>query len=89
MALGASRPAILLHILRQGMLLVVIGIGIGLGLSLLLGRLLSKMLFGLSPADPVSLAGASFALIAIAALACYLPAFSASRLDPMRALREG
>jgi len=89
MALGASRPAILLHILRQGMLLVVIGIGIGLGLSLLLGRLFSKMLFGLSPADPVSLAGASFALIAIAALACYLPAFSASRLDPMRALREG
>jgi len=89
MALGASRPSILIHILRQGMLLVIIGIGIGLGLSLLIGRLFSKMLFGLSPADPVSLAGASFALIAIAALACYLPAFIASRLDPMRALREG
>ena len=89
MALGASRLAILRHILRQGMLLVVIGIGIGLGLSLLIGRLFSKMLFGLSPADPISLLGSSFALIAVAALACYLPAFTASRLDPMRALREG
>ena len=89
MALGASRSAILVHILRQGMLLVVIGIGIGLGLSLLVGRLFSKMLFGLSPADPLSLLGASAALIAVAALACYLPAFAASRLDPMRALREG
>lgn len=89
MALGASRPAILLHIIRQGMLLVLIGIGIGLGLSLLIGRLFSKMLFGLSPADPVSLLGASFVLVTIAALACYLPAFTASRLDPMRALREG
>ena len=89
MALGASRPAILLHTLRQGMLLVIIGIGIGLGLSLLIGRLFSRMLFGLSPADPISLLGASLVLIAIAALACYLPAFTASRLDPMRALREG
>jgi len=89
MALGASRSAILLHILRQGMFLVFIGIGIGLGLSLLIGRLFSKMLFGLSPADPLSLIGASFALIAVAALACYLPAFTASRYDPMRALREG
>jgi len=89
MALGASRRAILAHILRQGMFLVIIGIGIGLGLSLLVGRLFSKMLFCLSPADPLSLLGASFALIGVAALACYLPAFAASRLDPMRALREG
>jgi len=87
--LGASMAAILLHILRQGMFLVFIGIGIGLGLSLLIRRLFSKMLFGLSPADPLSLIGASFALIAVAALACYLPAFTASRYDPMRALRQG
>jgi ABC-type antimicrobial peptide transport system permease subunit len=89
MALGASRSAILVHILRQGLFVVIIGISIGLGLSLLVGRLFSKMLFGLSSADPVSLVGASFVLMLVAALACCLPAITASRLDPMQALREG
>lgn len=89
MALGASRSVILVHIVRQGMIVVIIGIGIGLGLSLLAGRVFSKMLFGLSPADPLSLIGASAALTAVAALACLLPALSASRLNPMKALRNG
>jgi predicted permease len=89
MALGASRPAVLLLVLRQGMTLVCIGSGIGLGVSLLVGRAFSKMLFGLSPADPISLIGASVVLMLVAALACYLPALTASRMDPMRALREG
>ena len=89
MAMGASRPAILRLVLRQGMTLVCVGVAIGLGLSLLIGRAFARMLFGLSPADPVSLIGASAALILVAALACYLPALTASRLDPMRALREG
>ena len=89
MALGASRSAILLHILRQGMSLVGIGIGIGLVLSLLIGRAFSKMLFGLSAADPLSLIGAAAVLTLIAAFACYLPALTASRYDPMKALREG
>ena len=88
MALGASRSTILLLILRQGMSVVSIGVGIGLALSLLIGRAFSKMLFGLSPADPVGLTGASLVLLAVAALACSLPALSASRLDPMKALRE-
>jgi predicted permease len=89
MALGASRWSVLRLVLRQGMTLVCIGTGVGLGLSLLLGRVFSKMLFGLSPADPLSLLGASAVLILVAVLACYLPARSASRVDPMRALREG
>jgi putative ABC transport system permease protein len=54
-----------------------------------IGRVFSKMLFGLSPADPLSLIGASGVLLLIAALACYLPALTASRYDPMKALREG
>ena len=89
MAVGASRLAILLLILRQGMTLVCIGAGFGLTLSLLIGRAFARMLFGMSPADPLSLLGASAALILVAALACSLPALTASRLDPMRALREG
>jgi predicted permease len=89
MALGASRSAVLRLVLRQGMTLVLIGTGIGLTLSLLIGRAFSRMLFGLSPADPLSLIGASAVLVLVATLACYVPALTASRMDPMRALREG
>jgi len=89
MALGASRSAVLRLVLRQGMTLVCIGVAIGLALSLVIGRAFSRMLFGLTPADPLSLVGASAALLLVAMLACYLPALAASRMDPMRALREG
>ena len=88
MALGASRSDVLRLIIRQGMTLVCIGTAIGLMLSLFIGRVFSKMLFGLSPADPLSLIGASSVLILVAMLACWLPALAASRMDPMRALRE-
>lgn len=89
MALGASRSAVLRLVLRQGMMLVAIGVAIGLGLSLLLGRAFSKMLFGLSPADPLALFGASATLLLVALFASYLPALTASRMEPMKALREG
>ncbi|MDT7814576.1 MAG: hypothetical protein QOJ42_4492, partial [Acidobacteriaceae bacterium] len=89
MALGASRSDVLRFVLQQGMVLVGIGVGAGLAISLLVGRAFSRMLFGLSPADPVSLIGASAVLLLVAALACYLPALAASRMDPMQALREG
>jgi putative ABC transport system permease protein len=89
MALGASRSDVLRLVLRQGMTLVCIGVVVGLALSLFIGRVFSKMLFGLSPADPLSLIGASAVLILVAMLACWLPALVASRMDPMRALREG
>jgi ABC-type antimicrobial peptide transport system permease subunit len=75
-------------VVREGMMLVAIGVGIGLSISLLIGRVFSRMLFGLSPADPLSLAGASAVLILVSMLACYLPALAASRMDPMKALRE-
>ncbi len=89
MALGASRSTILLLVLRQGMVLVFVGMGIGLALSLMIGRAFAKMLFGISPADPLSLAAACSTLILMAALACYLPALAASKMDPMSALRNG
>jgi len=89
MALGASRLDVLRLVLRQGMMLVAIGVSLGLAISLLVGRAFSRMLFGLSPADPLSLLGASAVLLLVAALACYLPALAASRMDPMQALREG
>ena len=89
MALGASRAAVLRLVVREGMMLVCIGVAIGLGLSLLLGRAFSRMLFGLSPADPLSLTGAAAALLGVALLACWIPALAASRMDPIQALREG
>jgi ABC-type antimicrobial peptide transport system permease subunit len=89
MALGASRFDVLRLVLRQGMMLVGIGVVAGLAISLLVSRAFSRMLFGLSPADPLSLLGASAILLLVAAFACFLPALAASRMDPMRALREG
>jgi putative ABC transport system permease protein len=88
MALGAKQGEVLRLVLRQGLTLVCIGIAVGLVISLLVGRALSTMLFGISAPDPISLAGASVILIAVAALACYFPVRSASQVDPMVALRE-
>jgi predicted permease len=89
MALGAEQSNVLRLILRQGMAVVGIGIAVGLAASFVMDRALTRMLYGISSADPLSLVGASVVLIAIALLACYLPARSASRVDPMMALREG
>jgi ABC-type antimicrobial peptide transport system permease subunit len=88
LALGASRSTVLGFIVREGMALAGCGIALGLLAGLAVGRLLSRMLFGISPADPLSLAAASGVLTAVALLACYLPARSATRVDPMIALRD-
>ena len=89
MALGAARSSVLRLILKQGMSLVVTGMLIGFVAALLAGRLVSRMLYGVSAGDPVSVAGAAAVLLAVALLACYLPARWASRVDPLVALREG
>lgn len=88
MALGAGQPSVLSLILRQGMTLVISGVGLGLLLSILLGRALSKFLYGIGASDLPSLVGASLVLLFVAMVACYLPARRASRLDPLVALRE-
>ena len=89
MALGATRKSVLWLILKQGMSLVVAGVMIGLVAALVVGRLLARMLYGISASDPISVAGAACVLLAVALVACYLPARSASRRDPLVALREG
>ncbi len=89
MALGAARGSVLRLILKQGMSLVAAGVLIGFAGALLVDRLLSGMLYGVSASDPISEAGAALVLLAVALLACYLPARWASRVDPAVALREG
>ncbi len=89
MALGAARASVLRLILKQGMSLVLTGVLIGLAAALVVGRLLSRMLYGVSASDPASIAAAAAVLLGIALLACYLPARWASRVDPLVALREG
>jgi predicted permease len=89
MALGASQASVLRLILKQGMSLVMTGALIGFAAALLVGRLISRMLYGVSPDDPSSVAGAAVVLLAVALLACYFPARCASHVDPLVALREG
>jgi predicted permease len=89
MALGAAQATVLRLILKQGMSLVMTGVLMGFAAALLVGRLVSRMLYGVSPDDPISVAGAAVVLLAVALLACYLPARWASRVDPLTALREG
>jgi predicted permease len=88
MALGGSRGAVLRAILADGMAAVSYGIAGGLAACLLIGRVLSRVLFGLNASDPVSFGAASLVLISVALLACYLPARSATQIDPLVALRD-
>jgi ABC-type antimicrobial peptide transport system permease subunit len=73
--------------MREVMLLVMLGVGIGLAAAKAATRLVSTLLFGLTPTDPLTIALATLLMIGVAALAGYLPARRASRIDPMVALR--
>lgn len=87
MALGASRSAVLGLVIRQGMSLLAAGLAAGLLLSLALMWVLSSLLFAVRPYDPISLAAAAAALALVALLACSIPAWRATRVDPLVALR--
>ncbi|MGO8792322.1 MAG: ADOP family duplicated permease [Terriglobia bacterium] len=87
LAMGASREDVLAQVVGEGMRLVAVGMGIGLAGSLALARVLRTLLFGVHPTDPVTLAAVSAGLALVAALACYLPARRATKVDPMVALR--
>jgi predicted permease len=86
-ALGAARRDVLLLIVGQGMTLAVMGLGIGLLIAFGVAQLLSKLLFGVSPVDPLTFVGVSLLLALVAALACYVPARRATAVDPLVALR--
>jgi ABC-type antimicrobial peptide transport system permease subunit len=75
-------------VLRQGMTVTLCGVIPGLAASLLLGRVMSSSIFGVSPVEPGILAGISILLIVVALAACYLPARRAATIDPMQALRS-
>jgi predicted permease len=87
LALGASPRQVGALVLRQGLALAALGVVIGLGMAALGGRLLASLLFETSATDPAVFVGLSLLLLTIAALACYVPARRAMRVDPMRALR--
>jgi putative ABC transport system permease protein len=87
-ALGARAPDIWGLVIRQGLKLVCIGLVIGILAALILTRFVENILYGVSPADPVSLAMSVLVLGLVTILACLLPALRATRIDPIAALRE-
>jgi predicted permease len=87
MAIGAKRADVVRMILREAAVLTVAGLVIGTGLALGAAQAAKSLLFGLKPRDPLTLVMAVVTLSAVAALASFLPAYRASRLDPLAALR--
>lgn len=88
MAIGAGRADVLQLIIGKGMLLAVVGVGLGIIGALALTRSISSLLYSVKPADPVTFAAVSLILIAVAFVACYIPARRAAKVDPMVALRH-
>jgi putative ABC transport system permease protein len=87
-ALGAARRDVLRMVVRQGMLLAAVGIAAGLAGGAIASRVLSSLLFGVRPTDPATFVAVSAILLAVAFVACFLPARRATRIDAMTALRE-
>jgi putative ABC transport system permease protein len=86
-ALGAAARDVIGLVMREGLRLSVVGLVVGLGLSFVVTRLMQRLLFEVSPRDPWLYSGVALFICGIAALACFVPAMRATRIDPMQALR--
>jgi predicted permease len=86
-ALGAPRPRVLWMVFRESLLLMFAGLVIGVPMVIVASRLIGSLLFDVSPSDPAIVAAAMVTLLAVGALSSYLPAWRASRVDPLTALR--
>jgi ABC-type antimicrobial peptide transport system permease subunit len=89
MALGADQGNVLANVMKQGLLLTTIGILGGLSGAFALNRLIASLLFGVQPTDPITMAGVVATITLVACVACWLPAWRASRVDPNVVLRDG
>jgi len=87
LALGAQSRDVLLMIVKQGSMLIVLGLGIGLLGAYALTRVIASLLFGVTAKDPLTFVAAAVLLAIVALLACYIPAWRATKVDPMDALR--
>jgi ABC-type antimicrobial peptide transport system permease subunit len=87
MALGAQGRDVLLMIVKQGTKLILLGLAIGLLGAYAATRLLASLLFGITEKDPLTFAAVAMLLAIVALLACYVPAWRATKVDPMEALR--
>jgi predicted permease len=87
MALGATRASVVWLVLREAIVLVLIGLAVGIPLVFAAARLVTGLLFGVSPTDPLTLVSTALLMLSIAVLAAYPPARRASRVDPITALR--
>jgi predicted permease len=88
MALGAKQGNVLRTVVRQGLTLTAVGVAVGLAGAFVVSRVMSSMVYGISTTDPLTFTVVPMMLIGVAAVACYLPAWRASRIDPMVALRH-
>jgi putative ABC transport system permease protein len=88
MALGATNSDVLKLVVTDGMKPILLGVVIGLAASLALSRLIASLIFGVRPTDPITFSAVSLILIAVGILANLLPAYRATRVEPVRTLRD-
>jgi putative ABC transport system permease protein len=88
LAIGARPRGILLMILKQGATLALAGAALGLTVSVAVSRFAASLLYGVSPMDPLTFVAVPVFLVAVAVLACLLPARAAARVDPVDVLRS-